>query len=133
MICIDCKAETEITRNGRCPPCAEKTNLAWQARMRVRQDAGRFNCQKLINLLLQSHWMHECEIISNYNDTKYCVVRYTYKSGEQTFLRYSNGPLQGYFWDIYGDDMNSIELALLALSNAPPPHRIDVVIPTHGR
>lgn len=35
------------------------------------------------------------------------------------FLRYSCGPRQGFFWDIYGDDFQTPELALLAISQAP--------------
>lgn len=45
-----------------------------------------------------------------------CVVR----CGE-SFLRYSVGPQQGYFWDGYGDDFHTPELALLALREAPIP------------
>lgn len=44
-----------------------------------------------------------------------CVVR----SGEW-FLRHSKGPRQEYFWDSYGDDFLSPELAILALYEAPP-------------
>jgi hypothetical protein len=43
-----------------------------------------------------------------------CVV----KLG-RSFLRYSHGPRQGYFWDAYGDDMHTPERALLALLRAP--------------
>jgi hypothetical protein len=45
-----------------------------------------------------------------------CVV----KLGD-SYLRYSKGPRQGYFWDMYGDDMLSPENALLALLRAPVP------------
>jgi len=38
-----------------------------------------------------------------------------------SFLRYSAGPRQGYFWDVYGDDFLRVELALLSLAKAPPP------------
>lgn len=44
------------------------------------------------------------------------VVRYG-----KSFLRYSKGPRQGFFWDAYGDDFLSPELALLALLQAPVP------------
>ena len=45
-----------------------------------------------------------------------CVV----KLGD-SYLRYSKGPRQGYFWDMYGDDFLSPSIALLALSRAPVP------------
>lgn len=38
-----------------------------------------------------------------------------------SYLRHSCGPQQGFFWDIYGDDMQSVELAVLALHQAPYP------------
>lgn len=37
------------------------------------------------------------------------------------FLRHSKGPLQGYFWDMYGDDFLKPELALWALAHASAP------------
>lgn len=45
-----------------------------------------------------------------------CVVRY-----QESFLRYSKGPRQGFSWDLYGDDLLTAELALVALLQAPPP------------
>jgi len=45
-----------------------------------------------------------------------CVVRVG-----SSFLRYSKGPRQGFFWDLYGDDFQTPELALLALLQAPVP------------
>lgn len=39
----------------------------------------------------------------------------------RSFLRYSVGPVQGYFWDDYGDDFMNPEIALLALMSAPIP------------
>ena len=54
-------------------------------------------------------------------DTKpRCVVAY-----RGSFLRYMGGPIASYFWDLYGDDMYTPELALLALSRAPSPLRED--------
>ena len=38
-----------------------------------------------------------------------------------SFLRYSCGPGGGFFWDVYGDDFLTPELALLALYRAPVP------------
>lgn len=45
-----------------------------------------------------------------------CVVRLG-----DSFLRYSEGPRQGVFWDMYGDDFLTPELALIALLQAPVP------------
>ena len=39
-------------------------------------------------------------------------------------LRYSAGPKQGFFWDIYGEDMHNVELAIIALSEAPAPTNV---------
>lgn len=140
MICQECKQETSMLSNDDCPDCFNRKQEAWEKRMAIRQDPGQFDAGKLICLLLTQHWMHECEIDPKYmppypsKDTKpTCQVHYRYKDGKTTGLRYSHGPLQGYFWDIYGDDMHSPELALVAISQAPPPPRIDLVIPTHGR
>ena len=140
MICADCKEETGTTCNGRCPDCFNTAQAAWQKRMAIRQDPAQFDTGRLVNLLLTHHWMHECKIVPDYmppyprEDTQpTCQVIYTYESGTEVCLRYSVGPLQGYFWDIYGEDFHSPELALIALSQASPPPHIDVVIPTHGR
>jgi hypothetical protein len=47
-------------------------------------------------------------------------------SKDYSYLRYSNGPAQGHFWDMYGDDYLAPEHALLALMSAPiPPIFID--------
>jgi hypothetical protein len=40
---------------------------------------------------------------------------------ENWFLRYSKGPAQGFFWDIYGDDFQTTELAFMAVLQAPIP------------
>jgi hypothetical protein len=71
----------------------------------------------------RDRWRKFAEIVPDYlppharPDTKpRCVVRYG-----DSFLRYSKGPLQGFGWDTYGDDMQSTELALMALLQAPVP------------
>lgn len=140
MKCKECHAEVTSLANDLCIPCWNVATEKWQKRMAIRQDAGQFDPQRLVNLLLTQHWMHKCQIIPAYMppfprpDTRpRCVVRYIYDSGEDTFLRHSGGPLQGFFWDMYGDDLNSPELALIAISQAPPPHRVHACIPTHGR
>lgn len=68
-------------------------------------------------------WRAHAEIILNYmppyprSETRPKVaVRYG-----NLFLRYSCGPAQGHFWDIYGEDYQTRELAERALREAPPP------------
>ena len=87
--------------------------------------------QRLTALLLAQPWHERCEIIPNYippyprEDTRPSVrVRYNDGSEHPPFLRYSRGPRQGFFWDIYGEDMQSIELAVLALHQAPAPRDV---------
>jgi len=139
-ICPSCEGETSTTCNGLCPECWNEKQRIWQERMAIRQDPGQFDMRKLLGYLLTQHWQHECEIIPDYmpphprEDTQpTCQVRYRYDDGTDTWLRYSKGPLQGYFWDSYGEDMHSPELAVVALMTAPPPPRVHAVIPTHGR
>lgn len=111
---------------------------AWQTRYNHRQDAKQFDTQKLINLLLDQLWHHECQIITDWMpahpraDTQPFVAVRHYADGEHKFLRYSKGPLQGYFWDCYPEDMHSPELALIAISRAPAP-RNAMCVPTHGK
>jgi len=75
----------------------------------------------------RSPWHAKCEIIVDYvypnskTDRPRTVIRYNDGSEHPPFLRHSAGPLQGFFWDIYGDDFQSVELALLALAQAPVP------------
>lgn len=71
-------------------------------------------------------WRREAEIIPAYmppfpqpSTRPRCVVRWRH-----SFLRHSRGPLQHHSWDIYGDDYLTPELALLALSQAPPHPRL---------
>jgi hypothetical protein len=85
----------------------------------------------LVELLLDQPWHARCEIITDYmppfpgKDTRPTIqVRYNDGSEYPPFLRYSQGPLQGYFWDIYGEHMNSVELAILALARAPAPRYV---------
>lgn len=85
-------------------------------------------------LFKEMPWVDRCEIIPAYMppfprpDTRPSVqIRYNSGSGHPPFLRYSCGPLQGYFWDIYGDDFQSVALATIALSRAPPPYSVDPI------
>lgn len=86
---------------------------------------GALDTQKLVDIMLEQHWHKHCEVIDGYmppypgsGRAPTCVVRY---APFNCFLRYSNGPRQGFFWDIYGDDLHNVELALVALSEAPAP------------
>ena len=86
---------------------------------------------KLVSLLLEEPWHKLCEIIPDYmppnpsKDTLPTVqVRYNDGTKYPPMLRYSRGPRQGFFWDIYGEDMQTVELAIIALSQAPSPRNV---------
>lgn len=75
------------------------------------------NLEKLVRLLLNTSdhpWRKEVELEVK-SSTMLCV-KY-----EDVYLRYSKGPYQHYFWDVYGDDFQSPELAFYAILHAPPP------------
>lgn len=138
MNCKDCGDQVGMTLNGRCGSCAQTAQEAWTEVYNRRQDASKLDAQRLVNLLLTQVWQHQCQIITDYMpnfprpDTKpTCVIRHCHGESHQ-FLRYSNGPLQGFFWDIYGDDFHSPEVAIIALSQCPPP-RGAICVTTHGR
>lgn len=91
----------------------------------------KFNAERLVEYLLGENWHSDCEILSDYmppyprEDTKPTVqIRHNNGSKHPAFLRYSKGPKQGFFWDTYGDDFQNIELAIIALSNAPTPRSV---------
>lgn len=85
----------------------------------------------LVKYLLGEPWHRDCTVIPDYmppypgEKTRPTLqVRFSFGPGDDSvFLRYSHGPKQGFFWDVYGDDFKSAELALLALSRAPTPQR----------
>ena len=87
----------------------------------------------LVELLLPERWQKRCKIIPDYippfprEDTRpECRVCWERPEPHgNIFLRYSKGPSQGFFWDCYGDDMQSVELAIIALSRAPHPSALD--------
>jgi len=92
-------------------------------------DPKLFTVERLLAAMLDdAHgnrdvWRQLAEIVPGYmprfpgqKTRPICVVRV----GE-LFLRHSVGPRQGFRWDIYGDDFQSPELALLALMQAPVP------------
>jgi hypothetical protein len=94
-------------------------------------DAKDFSIEKLVGYMVDDHasrWRRHAVIIPDYMppfphaDTRpTCVVRFGPEGKDAQWLRYSRGPMQGFSWDIYGDDMIDPELALLALHRAPPP------------
>lgn len=92
-------------------------------------DPNLFTVESLLKALMDdmfgnvNAWRKHATIIPFYMPPKpsaktvrKCVVQY-----ENCFLRYSMGPKQGYFWDMYGDDFQTPALALLALCAAPVP------------
>ena len=87
--------------------------------------------RRLVGLLLDQAWHSECEIIPDYmppfprDDTRpKVVIRHNNGTEYPAFLRHSKGPKQGFSWDIYGDDMHDVELAIVALSQAPYPRSV---------
>lgn len=91
--------------------------------------------ERLVGYLLDQPWHRKCEIVPDYmppfptKDTRPSVqVRYNDGSEYPPFLRYSHGPKQGFFWDIYGDDMQNAELALIALTQAPAPRYVGPLV-----
>jgi hypothetical protein len=97
-------------------------------------DSKLFTVERLLATMLDdahgnvNAWRKYAEIVPAYvppfpdeNTRPRCVVRLG-----RAFLRYSVGPRQGYMWDVYGDDMMTPELALMALLEAPvPPSLVD--------
>lgn len=111
-------------------------------------DPKLFDVERLVKAVLDRSatslaWRLKAEIVPRYmpphpgKDTvPRCVVAMTAESGERCFLRYSKGPRQGHFWDVYGDDYLTPELALMALADAEPPppaFSITFVIPLKDR
>ena len=104
-------------------------------------DPSLFTVEGLLNTMLDTSfgnvnkWWALCEIIPAYKapyakegDPSRCVVRCKNPNGDNRchFLRFSKGPWQGHIWDMYGDDYQTAEIALMALLTAPiPPGFID--------
>jgi hypothetical protein len=100
-------------------------------------DTKLFTVERLVAALLDTSygnhnkWWSLVEIIPDYmppypqpGTRPRCVVKC-----KKDFLRHSAGPSQGHFWDVYGDDYLTPELALLAVVQAPiPPFFIDKAI-----
>ena len=96
------------------------------------EDLGdHLNASLLVKHLLNEPWHRNCTVIPDYmppypsEKTRPTLqIRFSFgPDDDRVFLRYSHGPKQGFLWDIYGDDFQSMELALLALSRAPTPQR----------
>lgn len=89
------------------------------------------NVARLINLLLRlgpdgsDQWRSECVIETDYQNVGGAQFRVVVRCGEW-FLRHSKGPRQGWGWDCYPDDLQNVELALIALSEASPPPNLIV-------
>lgn len=96
-------------------------------------DPKLFTVESLLAELLddmsgnRNQWMKHATIIPGYMPphphvtTRPSTVVLWECGVARAFLRYSKGPGSGYFWDIYGDDFLSPELALKALLEAPVP------------
>lgn len=90
-------------------------------------DIPDFKIENLLDLLFTQKWQKECVIIPDYmpqyttKKTKPTVVVKYPNKYEDVFLRYSVGPQQCYFWDTYGDNFVTVELAIMALHQAPVP------------
>jgi hypothetical protein len=84
-------------------------------------DVGLIDVGRLVRRLLPFRWQRECVILDGRKpDSSVCAVLVKHiPTG--LFLRCSQGPQQGYFWDGYGDHLLDPELALVAISQAPDP------------
>ena len=104
-------------------------------------DPNLFTVKRLLARMLDTNggninkWWALCEIVPDYkapfdksNDKPRCVVRCRNPNLDYDhFLRGFQGPTQGHFWDIYGDNYITPEYALMALLSAPiPPSFIDL-------
>ena len=78
------------------------------------------NAKRLVLILLNQWWHKNCEIIPDPDPTPRIRSKVVVQHGSSV-LRYRHGPQQGFFWDIYGDTMQTVELASVALSKAPAP------------
>jgi hypothetical protein len=113
----------------------ENTQEPRAAVSRLDDQLSAINAQRLAGYLLDQPWHRNCEIIPDYmppfpdkNTRPSVKVRYNDGSEYPPFLRYSQGPKQGFFWDVYGDDMQDLELAIIALSRAPAPVSVGPIV-----
>lgn len=90
-----------------------------------------FSIERLVDCLIgysntspEKIWIKDCEICLDGENR--VIVKHISKNNSTNYLRYSKGPDQGYFWDVYGEHFINFEIALIALSKAPiPPYLIE--------
>ena len=103
--------------------------------MKVNKTFKQCDLLKLCDILLNQPWHEKCEIIPEYihpnanpkNVAPKVVIIFNDETLYPPFLRFSKGPNQGYFWDVYGDDFQTLELAIVALSKAPAPINVNPI------
>lgn len=92
--------------------------------------ASLVSTMEVLDLLLDQPWHKGVEIVTDYMPPfpapatrPTLVVRYNNgrPPEERPYLRYSKGPKQCFFWDVYGDDFQSLATAVVAVSKAPAP------------
>ena len=76
------------------------------------------NAKRLVEYLLDQPWHKHCELA---REEKRLVLKFNNGKEYPPYLRFSGGAKQGFFWDVYGDDLVNTELAVIALSEAPAP------------
>ncbi len=84
---------------------------------------------RMAKYLLREPWHKDCTILPDYvapfakeGARPKLIICFEFED-QKVFLRHSLGPRQGFSWDCYGDDFQKMELALIALSQAPMPQR----------
>lgn len=92
-------------------------------------DLQHIQISVLVGYMLDQPWHDQCKILPAYvppfakdGHKPEVQVHFNFED-HKVGLRYSNGPKQGFFWDSHGDNLQSIELAIIALSQAPVPRR----------
>lgn len=94
----------------------------WPDLNRIVEECDPVN---LVRHLLNQSWHYDCIIFPDYPMCDEIRGRikgvYIWYQPKRMFLRYSRGPRQKTFWDIYGDDFVTTELAVIALADAPAP------------
>lgn len=99
-------------------------------------DPKMFDRDKLVDALINTHhgnrnqWINLVEIVPDYTPSYadarpgarvHAECRVLFRLGESvSYLRWSAGPIQGYFWDIYGDDFKCPESGRCWRSHKPP-------------
>jgi len=90
----------------------------------------------LLKKMLNKDWISNCFLefvypkaptnaantsVSSNPTSRHLFIRYDTEKKGSAYLRYQNGPIQGYYWGSFGDDFQDIETATIALSQAPAP------------